>query len=127
LGWALSAQLRLLAPVVPFVTDEVWSWWRYGSIHRATWPTAHELTPLVGDEPGLRLATVGEALRQIRKAKSQRKVSMRTEVSLAEVSAPAALVEEIRLASDDLRAAGHLDKLEFHPEAAAELVVACTF
>ncbi|GIL31415.1 valine--tRNA ligase [Actinocatenispora comari] len=127
LGWALSAQLRLLAPVVPFVTDEVWSWWRYGSIHRATWPTAHELTPLVGDEPGLRLATVGEALRQIRKAKSQRKVSMRTDVSLAEVSAPAALVEEIRLASDDLRAAGHLDKLEFHPEAATELVVACTF
>jgi hypothetical protein len=28
---------------------------------------------------------------------------------------------------DDLRAAGHIGKVEFHPEAAPELVVACTF
>jgi len=127
LGWALSVLLRLLAPVLPFVTDEVWSWWRYGSIHRATWPTAHELTPLVGEAPGLRLGTVGAALRQVRKAKSERKVSMRTDVPLAAVSAPAGEIEEVRLAADDLRAAGHIDKLEFHPEAATELTVACEF
>ena len=77
--------LRLFAPLLPFVTEEVWSWWRYGSVHRAPWPTTYELDRVAsGGDPAV-LRVTSEALRQVRRAKSERRLSMRTEVPPAEV------------------------------------------
>jgi valyl-tRNA synthetase len=124
LATALSVQLRLFAPFLPYVTEEIWSWWRYGSIHRAPWPTVHELRS--HEDPDL-LRLAGEALSQVRRAKSERKLSMRTDVPLAEVLGPAALLERLALAADDLRSAGRIGKLDLLPDRSPELVVACAF
>jgi valyl-tRNA synthetase len=127
LGWALSVQLRLFAPILPFVTEEVWSWWRYGSVHRSPWPSPHELTSLVDSPAAGLLSAAGDALRQIRKAKSERRLSMRAEVPLAEVTGPADTLALIESASADLVAAGHIGKLDLRPGGSAELIVACAF
>jgi len=127
LAAGLSVLLRLFAPVLPYVTEEVWSWWRYGSVHRSTWPTRYELTRVApdGDESLLDLA--GEALRQVRKAKSDRKLSMKAEVPLAEALGPAALLDRLTLIEGDLKAAGRIGKLDRLPDRTPELVIACAF
>ena len=112
LATALSVLHRLFAPVLPFVTEEVWSWWQQGSIHRSTWPTTAEVRALAGEGDAAVLEAVGTALSAIRKAKSDAKTSMRADVTLAEVSGPADQVDRVRVVADDLKAAGCVATLE---------------
>ncbi|MEH0939101.1 valine--tRNA ligase [Micromonospora psammae] len=128
LATALSVQLRLFAPVLPYVTEEVWSWWRYGSVHRATWPTTYEVGRAIqspGEPELLRLAA--DALSQVRRAKSERKLSMKAEVPLAEALGPADLLDRLTLVADDVKAAGRIAKLDLLPDRTPELVIACAF
>jgi valyl-tRNA synthetase len=120
LGTALTVLLRLFAPFLPFVTEEVWSWWQGGSVHRQPWPAAQEL-PAGGDAE--LLATVAIVLSGLRKAKSEAKVSMRTEVSRAVVSAPDLTLQDLRAAGADLRAAGRVHDLVLVTGDALELDV----
>ena len=105
LAVALDVLLRLLAPIMPYVTEEVWSWWRDGSIHLARWPEGAELA--VEGEPAL-LDDVAAALIGIRGAKSQAKASMKAEVSRAMFHGTEASLTRLRSIESDLRAVGRL-------------------
>jgi valyl-tRNA synthetase len=105
LGLTLDVVLRLLAPIMPYVTEEVWSWWKEGSIHRASWPSASEVA---GDGDPALLEQVSSVLVTIRGAKSQAKVSMRTEISEAHFRGPAAALDHLRSVEGDLRAVGRI-------------------
>jgi valyl-tRNA synthetase len=123
LAIALEVQLRLLAPFLPYVTEEVWSWWRPGSIHRATWPAVTELGSAAATDPAA-VDAVGAALVGIRGAKSQAKASMRAELSRVEIAGPAELVRAAELAAGDLRAAGKIvGDLVFTTDDSAEISV----
>jgi valyl-tRNA synthetase len=111
LATTLDALLRLFAPFLPFATDEVWSWWRAGSVHRAVWPTTEGFAALVADADPEVLTTVGEALSGLRKAKSEAKVKQRTEVRTATITGSPAEVARLEAGLGDLKAAGNAGEL----------------
>ena len=123
LAIALHAQLRLLAPFLPYVTEEVWSWWQEGSVHRQPWPTAADLGSAASADAGM-LGAVAAVLTGVRGAKSQAKVKMRTALSSVTVSGPAEQLKAAERAADDLRAAGTITGgLTFTPTDAPEISV----
>jgi valyl-tRNA synthetase len=106
---ALDVLLRLLAPILPYVTEEAWSWWHDGSIHRAAWPTRDELGPEAGNARVLEVAST--VLSRVRGAKSDAKVSMRAEVARLTVQGSADLVDLAKAAAPDLIAAGQASEV----------------
>ncbi len=107
---ALEVLLRLFAPFLPFVTEEVWSWWQSGSIHSQAWPQPVELSIAAAGDPTV-LAETSVVLSGVRKAKSEAKVGMRTEVRSAEIAGPTTSLAKVRAAQGDLVAAGRIAKL----------------
>ncbi len=115
LAIALSVQLRLLAPFVPFVTEEVWSWWHEGSIHRSPWPDAEELSPSSQQGDIAVLDVVASVLGEVRRAKTTRQVSMRAPVARLTVVDEPERLALLSQAESDLRDAGGVRELMTRP------------
>ena len=118
---ALDVLHRLFSPFLPFVTEEVWSWWQEGSVHGQAWPKAEEYTALAADGDPAVLAATAEVLRDVRRAKSEAKLSMRAEVESVRVAGDR--VEAVRSAVGDLAAAGRAVTIDLEPVEGKELTV----
>jgi valyl-tRNA synthetase len=123
---ALSVLLRLLAPYLAFVCDEVWSWTNTGSIHRAAWPTPAEIIEVSGTDEAAKQAVlhVTDALNAIRKGKVDAKVSIGTPVEQIVYASSDEAIGCLRLVERDLKAASRTETLIL--KAGAELSVEIT-
>jgi valyl-tRNA synthetase len=113
---ALSVQLRLFAPFLPFTTEEVWSWMHEHSIHRASWPSPDELAVSADGDPRV-LEVTGEALSGVRRVKSDAKASMKAAITEASIEGAPVLIAAIDAARVDLAAAGSIGELIVVPGA----------
>ena len=121
---SLGVLLRCFAPFLPYSTEETWSWWHTGSIHRASWPLASDLTGAVGPDARPELVQlVGEVLASIRRAKSEAHRSVRAPVRSCTVTGPPEAVGLLQLAASDLAQAGTIRELHFVVESGATGVI----
>jgi valyl-tRNA synthetase len=125
---ALSVYLRLFAPYLPFATEEVWSWWKEGSVHRAAWPTDAELTPLVSgvtDADQQKWSYACEVLGEVRKRRSEAKQPLKVPIVRAVIADTAARLAHLDAVEADLRAAMRIEAIE--RRAAAEFSIEVEF
>ena len=122
LGLGLDAFARLLAPFLPYATEEVWSWMHAGegSVHHAAWPT-----PDVYEAAAFKVAPellnhAGEALAALRGIKSKAKVSMKTPILSVTLGVADDVRESIQNALGDIAEAGRVvGKISFAGAVAA--------
>ncbi|MDP9329181.1 MAG: valine--tRNA ligase [Actinomycetota bacterium] len=109
---ALDVLLRLFAPFLPYVTEEVWSWWRQGSVHRASWPRAAELVAIHGGADRATYEVAADVLSAVRKEKALQKVSLKTPCSRVVVRDTPARLALLEASTNDLKEAGNIEALD---------------
>ena len=125
---ALNTLLRLFAPFVPTITDEVWSWTfaeetGYKSIHQAPWPTLaardemikrHQLAHVVAPVSEGSFEIACRAIAAVRKAKHEAKIGLGKPLATLEMSGTESLIEQLRFVSPDVADAGGATEIEYH-------------
>jgi valyl-tRNA synthetase len=128
---ALSVLLRMFAPFLPFVTEEVWSWWKEGSVHRAPWPRREELDALLeNDGAGAHreldqriYAWATGVLFEVRKQRSEAKQPMRVPIVRVKVQDEAQNVALMPHVEADLKSALRVQTFEVSPGQSRSIVV----
>jgi len=109
---ALETLLRLFAPILPYVTEEVWSWWREGSVHRARWPESAPLRVHAGVGDALGLEVAAAVLGEVRRAKTEAKRGLAVEVESVTVIDTAQRIAVLGAVSRDVCDAGKIRRLQ---------------
>jgi len=120
---ALSTLLRLFAPFLPFVTEEVWSWWQEGSVHTAPWPDASSLRDAAADGDPLAFAMAAEVLGAVRRSKTEAKRSLKWPVDAVAVIDDAARTRALASVAEDVREASNAAALTVDVGAEASITV----
>ena len=107
----------------PFVTEEVWSWWQEGSVHRAPWPDASALRDAAADGDPLAFAMAAEVLGAVRRAKTESKRSLKWPVDAVAVADHEPRAKALESVVDDVREAANAAELSVSVAAEASITV----
>lgn len=109
LYWCLKTFVRLLAPFMPYITEEIWSWRFAGSgldtsVHTTEWPRVSEVAGIEGDPKAFEAAT--EVLAVIRGTKTSAQKGQRWGVKSLSVQGLREDLEVLTSVLDDVVRAG---------------------
>ena len=112
------ALVRMMAPYVPYLTEEVWHWCytddpgMHESVHRSPWPTLDELAAVpepAGPQTYEATIVVVEA---VRKAKTDANLSMSAPVKSVSVTAKQPVLELLGATIEDIKGMLHIEQAE---------------
>ena len=116
LSYSLKTFLKLFAPVLPYITEEIWSWsfaeetGKNASIHTASWPSIEELKDVTLDAPAATLPLAIEVIGKIRGAKTDNQRSLKWVVDSVQIAADESSLQTLRLVVSDLEKGGNVIK-----------------
>lgn len=127
LEYSLKTYLRLFAPFLPFITEEIWAWHfsdGNNSIHRAPWPSAIETkqVPKAPFENLLDMAVV--IMSGVRGAKTQAQKNMKHPVSVLVLDCSEQTRCKLETILGDIRLAGSIETITFGNRDDHDVVVA---
>jgi len=109
----LSALLRLFAPFLPYITEEVWSWayaeeTGHMSIHKAPWPSSADFDGIGAGNPAIFETSVA-CLSAINKLKSEANVSIGRPITHLSLAANGETTRRLQSSVHDVMAAGRVE------------------
>ncbi len=127
----LSVLVRLFAPVLPYVTEEIWSWAfakevPFGatepmeSVHRAAWPNASDFAGIAAPEHTTSFDTAVATLAAINKAKADAEVSMGRRVAMLRLAVSPATRKVLGSVESDVLWAARVSEHEFATDPSLE-------
>jgi len=113
------ALLRMFAPFVPYITEEVWSW-VYAqdadmrpSIHTSPWPALDEFAAIPAPKHALTYAATLEVLDAVRRFKADNNASMAAPIAKATLTATPEARPAIECVLDDIKGMLKIEKAEW--------------
>ncbi|MFP6656170.1 MAG: valine--tRNA ligase, partial [Myxococcota bacterium] len=122
----LSVLVRLFAPVLPYITEEIWSWsfakeaGAAPSVHRAAWPGEADFVGIEAPAYADSFDIAVTALASINKAKADAEVSMGREVQFLRLAGSAEAIESLESVAVDVMAAARVADHAFDADPSIE-------
>jgi valyl-tRNA synthetase len=119
------ALVRMLAPYLPYLAEEVWHWCyatdadMHDSVHRSPWPTLKEFAAIPPPKNPDTYAATTAVLDAVRKAKAEANLSMKAPVNRVTVTGRPRALDAVRATLDDVKLMlqiGQVDLVEGAPE-----------
>ncbi len=113
----LSVLLRLFAPFLPYIAEEVWSW-AYAketgaaSIHRAAWPTSAELDDVPPPDDDRSFDVAVDALAAIHKHKTLSKASAGARIVSLTLASHSETISVLGRVADDVMEGARVERYE---------------
>ncbi|HEU4562867.1 MAG TPA: valine--tRNA ligase [Longimicrobium sp.] len=115
---ALGVLVRIFAPFLPYVTEEIWSWHAAESVHRAPWPDRREFDGIAAPDDSESFAAAVAAITAVRRFKADAKVSLGKPLQRVVLASTPEAAARLRIVAQDVAAAARATEFEVRADPA---------